>query len=93
MALKNFSKKREAVCAGCLTYVLSTDLQKMTNIMVNILNKDVTEEDLQCSIEHMINGIKCPCSSCIVKMMCDQSCEKFDNYTGNNLSLSQALSK
>lgn len=38
--------------------------------------------DLQCSIKPITNGIRCPCSTCIIKMMCNEPCDKLHQYRG-----------
>ena len=30
-------------------------------------------------IKHNSDG-KCPCSKCVVKVMCDQPCDKYENF-------------
>lgn len=33
-----------------------------------------------CKFAYCINNSKCPCNSCIVKMMCNQFCEKRNEF-------------
>lgn len=59
------AKTKEEVCSGCSTYKTFDD---------------VSEEIIYCFVPHIINGKYCPCSTCILKMMCEDTCLKFDIY-------------
>jgi hypothetical protein len=73
MSSENFN--REDVCLGCFTYTTEKELKNLVE-----RTRYGTVEGLQCGIEPIINGTKCPCSICLVKMMCDITCEKIDKY-------------
>lgn len=57
------------VCPGCATYV---EVQRITQEMKNNGYQDVP----QCEIKPYYKGKYCPCSKCIVKMMCEEMCEE-----------------
>ena len=37
-------------------------------------------EETYCNVPHKINGQSCPCTTCLIKMVCDLGCEKFSMY-------------
>jgi hypothetical protein len=58
-------KTKKEVCSGCSTY---ETIDESTDIII------------YCFVPHHINGQYCPCSTCILKMMCEDTCLKFDIY-------------
>jgi hypothetical protein len=61
------------ICPGCVTYV---EVEKITREMEENGYKDSP----QCTIEPYYKGKFCPCSRCIVKMMCEDMCEELINW-------------
>ena len=57
-------KHREIVCKGCRSYRCDQ------------------HGDSKCAIKlsELIDGLPCPCSICIIKMMCDTPCRAFSTY-------------
>jgi hypothetical protein len=53
------------ICSGCQTY--------------KYIDKK-TEEVIYCCVPAIIKEQICPCSKCILKMVCQEICLKFDNY-------------
>jgi len=79
MSSKN--SNREGICPGCQTYVIPEKMKEMMNqIWIYGKNKSRIELQLQCSIKPMINGTKCPCSTCLIKMVCEITCDKMGEY-------------
>ncbi len=39
---------------------------------------------LHCNTVHKKNGHACPCSTCLVKSMCEQQCDDFKIYSGSD---------
>ena len=37
-------------------------------------------ENNTCLMPHMKNGIPCPCSQCLIKMVCNEVCAKLEEY-------------
>ena len=87
-SLENFNntpkeKLRKDVCPGCLTYIIAEDLTKQHTDGTG----NVNPYDLQCGIAPVVNGMNCPCSVCIVKMVCNESCYRIDEYTNQHKRL------
>ena len=40
------------------------------------------DEDNTCLMPHMKNGKPCPCSECLIKMVCNEVCVKLEEYAG-----------
>lgn len=40
------------------------------------------EVSSDCIIRPIFNGVLCPCSSCLIKIICTKRCEKLQKYTG-----------
>lgn len=55
----------KVICYGCLTY-------KYTD--------KVTNESFYCYIQPVVNGKICPCSTCILKIVCEETCSEFNIY-------------
>lgn len=65
---------RLSICPGCRTY-----------IRVNQGRVDIQEDGYydvpQCNVQPMTHGGKpCPCSQCVVKMVCEDTCEELEKY-------------
>lgn len=59
------------VCEGCLSYYVSTDPWNKSHIKTR-----------GCALNtpFISNTVKCPCIDCIVKMICDDMCDRFVEY-------------
>jgi len=66
MNLKKVKSIRDYVCKGCKTYV-NPSINNSKKILV-------------CYAPHKKNGHVCPCSECLVKMICEIKCDKFHRY-------------
>lgn len=58
-------------CEGCLTYITR-------------LKHFGSQETAQCSLAYNVNN--CPCTICIIKIMCFKECEAFIQYKRKELS-------
>lgn len=74
------NSSRETICAGCLTHVIEEDLRKTLVEHRKMSDAELEVDDLQCGIKPIASGTKCPCSACLVKMVCDQTCDKIETY-------------
>ena len=82
MSSENFN--REEICSGCFSYVDPGKMKGMVDQTWTYgANKSKIEINLQCSIKAVRNGINCPCSICLIKMVCDTTCDKIDEYLGD----------
>ena len=69
-------KTKEEVCNGCMTY--------------KTIDEE-TKEIIYCFVSHVIDGHYCPCSKCILKMVCQEVCFPFELYLNRKGSLCQNL--
>ncbi len=67
-------KTKEEVCSGCMTYKTIDD---------------ETKEIIYCFVSYIMDGQYCPCSKCILKMVCEEICLPFDIYIRKKGSLCQ----
>jgi hypothetical protein len=59
---------RRKICRGCYTY--ESYLKYI---------KDYNDEDFPiCSIKPIVGGKVCPCVSCLVKMVCENTCNNLE---------------
>jgi hypothetical protein len=56
---------RDEICKGCLTY--ETYLEDLS-------------PTIACVIPHKKDGKVCPCSTCLIKGVCQDSCERLRDY-------------
>lgn len=59
--------RRKEYCEGCATFLT--------------IDNSIEEREIMCAIEPVINGKICPCSKCIVKSMCEDSCARLHRFT------------
>jgi len=65
---------REAICHGCLTFMTAENIREG-------MESDGFTDTPQCQIPPIgSNGKNCPCSYCLVKMMCEEACIPFQVY-------------
>jgi len=62
-----------SICPGCATY---EEVEKVREVQ----SKDGYGDAPQCAIKPYHRGKRCPCSECLVKMMCQEMCEELVNY-------------
>jgi len=73
------------LCRGCKTY---------EDTMEEISDVDKRDCVHICNISYpSMDGRVCPCSMCIIKMMCGTRCEKFDSYLGSKTPKGMNLKK
>ncbi len=59
---------RDSICPGCATYV------KVGRIIRDTINAP------QCVINPYHKRRTCPCSKCLIKMICEETCDKLEDY-------------
>jgi len=62
-----------AICPGCITY---GEVEKVRDVQ----NKDGHYDTPKCAIRPYHNGVFCPCSTCLVKMVCEDTCDRLTEY-------------
>ncbi len=73
------------LCRGCKTY---------EDAMDGILNSFKGDYVHICNISYpAMNGKVCPCSTCIIKMMCGRRCEKLNSHLGSKTPEGMDLKK
>jgi hypothetical protein len=74
MSEENIPKHESyAICPGCLTY---NEVEKVREQQ----KEDGHVDGAQCTIPPYNKGKVCPCSKCLVKMMCENMCEDLLQY-------------
>lgn len=56
-------------CKGCITYIVN-NRDALTN----------NDDPIICSYTNHNKDGKCPCSSCIIKMMCEITCDEYEDF-------------
>lgn len=52
-----------------------------TFLRTKICSGCLTNDKAECEIEPLVNGFRCPCSTCLVKVMCENTCSKLYEYS------------
>ena len=60
--------KKENICKGCRSYKLPNN------------NSKVKIRGCAIEIPFISNNVKCPCLDCIIKMICNDMCDRFNAY-------------
>jgi len=61
------------ICPGCLTYISAEEAREN-------LKEDGYSDIPQCAIKPYHKGKRCPCSICLVKMVCTEVCDELNTY-------------
>ncbi len=64
---------RDSICPGCATYA---EVGKVREIQ----NQSGYTDSPQCAIKPYYRGKTCPCSKCLIKMVCEDTCDRMDDY-------------
>jgi len=62
-------------CKGCLSYYIPKDAWNTSHRKI---------KGCGVRIPFISNSVKCPCMDCLLKMVCEEVCDKFERY--NNMS-------
>jgi len=75
MTLTVHAKTKEEICQGCQSYANRSKCWRYRYI-----NDDGTTKIVPCYTLPFIEDKICPCSSCIIKSICNDLCEDYAEY-------------
>lgn len=61
-------------------------LELRRSVCKGCLTYETMNEDQLCPVPHKINRKPCPCSKCMIKMVCEDTCDEFRLYKGTFVS-------